>query len=156
MKDEQLQFDFHHIVLPLSHYHYDRFDTPNDEIEGKWSVNYLTNPQGDIDKIVMSVDEGEVTFTRKADASMSDPAILAKYLGEYELAGTITKVVLKDDNKLVLTIPGQPNYELLPYKKDKFRFKQFADLLVTFIKENGVIKAFELTDPSGVYKYNKR
>lgn len=156
MKDEQLQFDFHHIVLPLSHYHYDRFDTPNDEINGKWSVNYLTNPQGDIDKIVMSVDEGEVTFTRKADASMSDPAVLEKYLGEYELAGTIIKVVLKDDNKLVLTIPSQPNYELLPYKKDKFRFKQFADLLVTFINENGVIKAFELTDPSGVYKYNKR
>ncbi len=156
MKDEQLQFDFHHIVLPLSHYHYDRFDTPNDEIEGKWSVNYLTNPQGDIDKIVMSVDEGEVTFTRKADASMSDPAVLAKYMGEYELAGTIIKVVLKDDNKLVLSIPGQPNYELLPYKKDKFRFKQFADILVTFINENENIKAFELTDPSGVYHYTKK
>ena len=156
MKDEQLQFNFHHIVLPLTHYHYDRFDTPDDEIEGKWSVNYLTNPQGDIDKIVMSVDEGEVTFIRKADASMSDPAVLAKYLGEYELAGTIIKIVLKDDNKLVLTIHGQPNYDLLPYKKDKFRFKQFANLLVTFINENGVIKAFKFIDPSGVYQYNKR
>ena len=156
MKEEQLQFDFHKIVLPLSHYHYDRFDTPDDEIDGKWSVNYLTNPQGDIDKIVMSVDEGEVTFTRKADASMTDPMKLAKYLGNYELAGTIFEIILKDDNKLFLTIPGQPNYELLPYKKDKFRFKQFADLLVTFINENGIIKALELTDPSGVYHYNRK
>jgi CubicO group peptidase (beta-lactamase class C family) len=156
MKDEQLQFDFHKMVLPLSHYHYDRFDTPDDEINGKWSVNFLTNPQGDIDKIVMSVDEGEVTFTRKADASMTNPVVLAKYLGKYELAGTIMEIVLKDDNKLVLTIPGQPNYELLPYKKDKFRLKQFADILITFISENGVIKAFELSDPSGVYKYIKK
>lgn len=156
MKDEQLQFDFHKMVLPLSHYHYDRFDTPDDEIDGKWSVNFLTNPQGDLDKIVMSVDEGEVTFTRKADASMTDPVVLAKYLGKYEQAGTIMEIVLKDDNKLVLTIPGQPNYELLPYKKDKFRFKQFADILISFINENGIIKAFELSDPSGVYKYIKK
>jgi CubicO group peptidase (beta-lactamase class C family) len=155
MNDKYLQFDFHHIVLSLNHYHYDRFDTPDNEIYGKWSVNYLTNPQGDIDKIVMSVDEGEVTFIRKVDASMSDPEVLSQYLGKYELAGTIMEIVLKDDNKLVLTIPGQPNYVLLPYKKDKFRFKQFSDLLVTFIDENGIIIAFELTDPSGVYRYNK-
>jgi CubicO group peptidase (beta-lactamase class C family) len=155
MKDEQLQFDFHQIVLPLDHYHYDRFDTPNDEIEGKWSVNYLTNPQGDIDKIIMSVDEGEVTFSRKVDASMTDLAVLSQYLGKYELAGTILEIVLSENN-LVLTIPGQPNYELIPYKKDKFRFKQFSDLLINFINENGIITAFELMDPSGVYRYNKK
>ena len=156
MKDKQLQFDFHHIVLPLNHYHYDRFDTPNDEIEGKWSVNYLTNPQGEVDKIVMSVDEGEVTFSRKADASMTDPEVLAKYLGNYEYAGTIIEIALKDENKLVLKIPGQPTYELIPYKKDKFRFKQFADQTVTFINENGIIKAFDWSDPSGAYRCNKK
>src|SRR5262249_5306924 len=32
MKDGHLQFDFHRIQLPLSHFHYDRFDTPDDEI----------------------------------------------------------------------------------------------------------------------------
>ena len=156
MKDKQLQFDFHHIVLPLNHYHYDRFDTPNDEIEGKWSVNYLTNPQGEVDKIVMSVDEGEVTFSRKADASMTDPEVLAKYLGNYEYAGTIIEIALKDENKLVLKIPGQPNYELLPYKKDKFRLKQFSDILVNFVDENGTITAFELIQPSGVFRYAKK
>jgi len=155
-KDGNLQFEFHKIVLPLYHYHYDRFDTPDDENYGKWSVNFLTNPQGDIDKIVMSLDEGEVTFMRKADASMSDPSVLAKYLGEYESAGTIMTVVLKDDGKLVLTIPGQPDSELQPFKKDKFRFRQFSDCVVSFIYENGVIKALDLTDPSGVYRYTKR
>ena len=55
MKDGQLQLDFHNIRLPLGHFHYDRFDTPDDEIDGKWSVNFLTNPQRDIDKAVMSL-----------------------------------------------------------------------------------------------------
>src|SRR6202521_356847 len=66
MKDNQLQFDFHKIKLPLAHFHYDRFDTPNDEEDGKWSVNFSTNPQGDIDKATMSLDEGEVTLVRRA------------------------------------------------------------------------------------------
>jgi CubicO group peptidase (beta-lactamase class C family) len=155
LKDDSLKFDFHHIILPLKHYHYDRFDTPNDEIYGKWSLNYLTSPQGDVDNIVMSIGEGTETFTRKADASMTDPAVLAKYLGEYEYSGFRLKIVLKDDNKLIITIPGQPDYELLPYKKDKFRDKHSADLVLNFINENGVIKGFDLIDPSGVYRYKK-
>src|SRR5438477_12073595 len=65
MKDNSLQFDFHKIILPLAHFHYDRFDTPNDEENGKWSLNFSTNPQGDIDKVTMSLDEGEVTFVRR-------------------------------------------------------------------------------------------
>ena len=40
MKDNALQFEFHKIKLPLAHFHYDRFDSPNDEEEGKWSVNF--------------------------------------------------------------------------------------------------------------------
>lgn len=57
MKDQQLQFDFHRIQLPLTRFHYDRFDTPDDEIYGKWSVNFITNPQGDVATAVMSLDE---------------------------------------------------------------------------------------------------
>ncbi len=39
--DGQLRFDFHKIAFPMTHYHYDRFDTPDDERYGKWSVNFL-------------------------------------------------------------------------------------------------------------------
>jgi len=156
LKKKLLQFDFHKIILPLNHYHYDRFDTPDDENEGKWSVNYLTNPQGDIDKIVMSVDEGEVVFTRKPDVSMTDPAFLAKYLGNYELAGQTLKLTLNEDNKLVIVIPGQPVFELIPNKADKFKFKQFSDFLIQFINEKGTIIGFDLSQPSGVNRFTKK
>ncbi len=150
-----MQFDFHKIILPLNHYHYDRFDTPDDEIYGKWSVNFLTNPQGELDKVLMSLDEGEVTFTRKPDASLSDPVVLSKYLGKYELAGGVFEIVVRDDNKLYLIIPGQPNYELIPIKKNKFRFKQFSDTTISFLEENNKITALEIADPSGARKYQK-
>src|SRR6266536_6024062 len=67
VKEHQLQFDFHRVQLPLSHFHYDRFDTPDDERDGKWSVNFGTNPQGEVDKATMSLDEAEATFIRKAE-----------------------------------------------------------------------------------------
>jgi len=57
LKDNQLQFDFHKMRFPMTRFHYDRFDTPDDEIDGKWSVNFRTNPQGDIDQVVMSFGE---------------------------------------------------------------------------------------------------
>jgi Domain of unknown function (DUF3471) len=65
LKDDHLQFEFHKIRMPLSHFHYDRFDTADDEENGKWSVNFSTNPQGDVDKATMSLDEAEATFVRR-------------------------------------------------------------------------------------------
>ena len=52
-----LQFDFHKIKMPMAHFNYDRFDTPDDEPDGKWSVSFRTNPAGDLDQAVMSLDE---------------------------------------------------------------------------------------------------
>jgi hypothetical protein len=156
LKEGQLFFDFHKIVLPLNHYHFDRFDTPDDENDGKWSVNYMTNPQGEIDKLVMAVDEGEVVFTRKPDATMTDPSFLSRYLGNYELAGGIIKLNLNEDNKLIIVIPGQPVYELVPLKVDKFKIKQFSDVILQFVYENDAITGFDLSQPSGVYRYSRK
>ena len=156
LKEEQLFFDFHKIILPLNHYHYDRFDTPDDENEGKWSVNYLTNPQGEIDKLAISVDESEVIFTRKPDLKMIDPSFLAKYTGSYEQAGQVFKLSLNEDNKLTVVIPGQPVYELVPVKLDKFKLKQFSDVVIQFTSEKEAITGFDLSQPSGVYHFSKK
>ena len=69
--DTSLMFDFHKIRMPLSHFHYDRFDTPDDEQDGKWSVNFLTSSQGEIDRAEMSLDEAAVTLTRRVPAALS-------------------------------------------------------------------------------------
>ncbi|MFN8008811.1 MAG: DUF3471 domain-containing protein [Terriglobia bacterium] len=65
LKDGILQFKFNRFLFPMSHYHYDRFDTPDGEQYGKFSVNFRTNPKGEIDEAAMSLDEAAVVFTRK-------------------------------------------------------------------------------------------
>jgi hypothetical protein len=145
IKDNELQFDFHKIELPLSHFHYDRFDTPDHELWGKWSVNFSTNPQGDVDKAVMSLDEAEVAFTRKPQTL--DPEILQQLVGTYETpTGRKLQVVLKEDGWLFL---GEE--KLIPYKGLKFRSERFSDLVFEFVIENGHVKALKKRNPRGEY-----
>ena len=81
LQGDQLQFGFHEFHFPMNHFHYDRFDTPDDEQYGKFSVNFRTNPQGDIDSAVISLDQAEVVFTRKPEALKA--VLLEKLAGVY-------------------------------------------------------------------------
>jgi CubicO group peptidase (beta-lactamase class C family) len=150
LKDNQLQFDFHKMRFPMTHFHYDRFDTPDDEQDGKWSVNFSTNPQGDIDKATMSLDEAEATFTRRPQTV--DPALAQRLAGNYETpSGFKFQVVMKPGSGLYIVSSGSPNQKLIPYKGLKFRVKEFADVVVEFVDENGQITALKQIDPSGEY-----
>jgi len=150
LNDTALQFDFHNIKLPLSHYHFDRFDTPNDEQYGLYSLNFITNPQGSIDGLLISLDENQTTFNKKVDASLSDPVILLKYVGKYEIAGGFINIELIDKD-LCIVIPGQPRYQLVPVKQHIFRIKEFADYRFEFVVENGNVTGVKQIDPSGEY-----
>jgi len=139
----------------MTHFHYDRFDTPDDEQDGKWSVNFATNPQGDIDKATMSLDEAEASFVRRAQAL--DDAVVQRLAGTYETpSGGKFQVVLKPDSGqkpggLYLVFPGAPEQKLVPYKGLKFRVQEFADVIIEFVEENGQITALKQIEPSGEY-----
>ncbi len=151
----KLQFDFHNIRLPLDHFHYDRFDTPDDERYGRWSVNFLTSPQGDVDRAAMSLDEAEVVFTRRAESV--DAATLARLAGTYETpTGVKFQVALKEGSGLFLVFPGQPELQLLPHKGLAFRIKDFSDVVFEFVVENGAVTALKQRDPSGEITYKRK
>src|SRR4029077_7394559 len=78
-----LRFDFHKIQLPLAHFHYDRFDTPDDGQNGQWSVNFGTSPQGQISRALIAPDEAEVTFTRLVPRELSQMETLRPHAGTY-------------------------------------------------------------------------
>jgi CubicO group peptidase (beta-lactamase class C family) len=155
LKENQLQFDFHKFVLPLSHFHYDRFDTPNDEENGKWSVNFTTNPQGDIASATISLDEGEVTFVRRPPTL--DDRTAQRVAGNYETAtGGKFQVVFRPGSGLFVVQPGAPEQRLIPYKGLTFRIPEFADVLVEFVEENGQVSAMRQINPVGVFVSKKR
>jgi CubicO group peptidase (beta-lactamase class C family) len=154
-KDGRLQFDFHKIAFPMTHYHYERFDTPDDERYGKWSVNFGTNAQGDVDRALMSLDEAEAAFTRRPETL--DAGVLKQLAGTYETpTGARFQVVLKEDGNLFLLFTGQPEQRLVPYKGLKFRIKEFSDVVYEFVLENGQAKALKRRDPSGEFTYTRK
>jgi CubicO group peptidase (beta-lactamase class C family) len=154
---EALSFDFHQIRLPLTHFHYERFDTPDDEQDGKWSVNFVTSPQGEVERAVMSLDEAEATFTRRVAADLAAPATLASYVGTYETpTGARFQVVLKEDGSLGVAFVGAPFQKLVPWKPHKFRVPEFADVVVEFVVEGESVVAMKQTDPSGEYTFPRK
>jgi CubicO group peptidase (beta-lactamase class C family) len=154
-KSDALQFDFHDFHFPLSHFHYDRFDTPDDEQYGKFSVNFRTNPQGDVDSAVMSLDQAEVVFTRKPETL--DAKLLEKLAGTYLTPSKVKfQVSYTPGTGLALAFPGGPPTKLMPVKGLQFRTPQFADVIYEFVLENGQVNALKERDPSGEFTYTRQ
>ncbi|HYA96679.1 MAG TPA: penicillin-binding protein, partial [Methylomirabilota bacterium] len=136
-------------------FHYDRFDTPDDEQYGRFSLNFRTNPQGDIESLVTSVDEAEVTFTHRPEAL--DEATMQKLAGTY-LTPTNVKfqVTYQREAGLALVFPGGPPQTLVHLKGLKFRLEKFSDDVFEFVMENGVVKALKERDPSGEFTFPRQ
>lgn len=155
LKDNELQFDFHKMRLPMTHYHYDRFDTPDDEQDGKWSVNFRTNPQGDVDQAVMSLDEAEAVFVRKPDTI--DPKLMTQMAGEYATpSGVKIQVAQAAGGGLSLVPPGQPAIPLIHVKGLLFRTPRFSDVTLEFVVQDGRVKGLKQKDPSGELTFPKK
>jgi CubicO group peptidase (beta-lactamase class C family) len=154
LKGEQLQFAFHKLRFPMTHFHYERFDTPDDEQDGKWSVNFATNPEGDVDRATMSLDEADAVFTRKAPTI--DAALTERLAGTYETpSGLKFQVAARPGNELYVLFTGAPEQKLIPYKGLKFRITEFADVVFEFVEENGKVTSLKQTEPSGEYVYTR-
>ena len=148
LQGDELQFGFHEFHFPMSHFHYDRFDTPDDEQYGKFSVNFRSNPQGDIDNAVISLDQADAVFTRKPEAL--DPKLLEKLAGTYITPSKVKfEVQYQPGSGLALVFPGGPPQKLIPVKGLQFRTPQFADIIFEFVVENGQVKGLKRRDPSG-------
>jgi hypothetical protein len=125
-------------VLPLNHYHHDRFDTTDDEVLGKFSVNVLANPHGEIDRAVMSLDEAEATFTRRPDAVMRDPSALAPLVGTYESPTGVTfQTVLRERGRMARVSATGAETPLEPVRPWVSGVKAFSDVRCEFVVEGG-------------------
>src|SRR5467141_3053503 len=155
LKGDALQFGFHAFQFPMNHFHYDRFDTPDDEQYGKFSVNFRTNPQGDVDNAVISLDEAEVVFTRKPETL--DAKLLQTLAGTYLTPSKVKfQVTYQPGAGLALEFPGAPPQKLIPVKGLQFRTQRFADVIYEFVLENGQPKSLQERDPSGEFTYARQ
>lgn len=133
LRNDSLYFRFNQYELPLFHYHYDRFMTPDDQLYGKWSLIFSTDAQGDISQVKISLDEKEVAFDRAADPKLLDPEFLRKLAGQYENGGNRATVEFRNGELVVMSAPP---LHLIPYKDNMFRLREFSDQTMEFILDD--------------------
>lgn len=145
-----LRLSFRASTLALAHVHYDRFDTEDDEVYGKWSVNFSIDPQGQISALTMTLDEAEVVFKRCPESV--DPAVAALLPGTYETAsGYKCQVVQRDEKNLYFVEPGQIDKPLVLYRDLEFRSPSASNVIYRFSMKDGAVVDLTFKTPSGEY-----
>lgn len=145
----------------LEHYHYDVFRIRStEETEPPKSapkIRYNTDEKGNIASLEIRLEPAvkDILFERLAPEVSS--AELKKYTGDYDLSGTNVKVYIKGENTLMVLIPGQPDYELVPAKKDEFDLKIVKGYSVRFeVNPQNKVLSLTFVQPNGNFKATKK
>ena len=114
-----LSVSYNGLKAPMRHYHYDVFETTGDELQGM-KFTFGLNGRGDVDRISVPLQGGvaDIVFTRAAEGKQLEKAVLDRMVGEYQItvAPQAVRVWLRDEKTPMITVPGQPDYELIHMK----------------------------------------
>src|SRR5262249_10818694 len=129
----------------------------DDEQDGKWSVNFVANPQGEIDRAEMSLDEAAVSFTRRVPSALTSVTTLRQYVGTYETpSGGKFEVVSRPGDTLAIQNPDGTFQNLIPWQPNRFHIKEFADVVFEFRVANGRANELKQTNPSGEFTFVRK
>src|SRR5262249_38322949 len=124
-ESEQLQLTFNKLSALLTHFHYDSFLAVVERFFFNSKVHFFIGPKGEIESLSIALEPAvkEITFKRAASKEMLEKSFLEQFVGDYEVLGLTCSVALRGEKTLYLTVPGQPDYELLPYQGTTFQIK---------------------------------
>lgn len=156
---DRLKGVFNSISFDVKHYHYDIFEMSNEFLDMTQKVSFFTDNKGNISSLSVQLEESveAIVFTKMPEKKMKERSFLEKFVGEYLLGEMTVTVSLRGDNELVLFVPGQPKYELVPYKGTEFNLKNLAGYSVEFVvNEAGKVTEAKVTQPNGVFTAKKK
>lgn len=152
----------------LSNYHYDVFDAyeknagePVDtSSKNHLQFQFLMNTAGDITSASVPLEPTmslPSTFNKTPRAHAVAKDELQKYAGDYELAGGVAKVYVKDNTTLYVVVPGQADYELIPVGGTKFALKVLPSFFVEFeMNDRKEATGIAFIQPNGTFKGTKK
>ena len=158
---DRLKGFYNDLEYTFTHLHYDVFVVEQERFEITSKGSFAMNLKGDIEhfSIALGLEPGmkPFVFTRAADKSMQEKGFLEQFVGDYEVMGMTLAVALKGEQALSATIPGQPPYELEPYRGTEFRLKGQPDVSIEFRRdESGQIVEAVLNQPQGTLTARKK
>ena len=155
-----LQAEIHRIPMRLEHWHYETFRGRGEDpalTELKLFFLFQTNTKGDVDRVLVPLEPqtAEIAFTKKPPARLSDPAFLKTLAGSYAFVdnpGVTVTIAVKGQDGLTLTVPGQPTYDLEPYRGTEFTLKGLTGFSARFVLDSkGVVSELRVIQPQGVF-----
>jgi hypothetical protein len=152
---------YNRITAPLEHWHYEVFNAAEGATDPVFEHTKLLF-QGDLDGEVAAVavalepQVADIVFRKQPDPRLSDPAHLARFVGEYQLGAQTLSVGLQG-HTLTVTIPGQPQYHLVPGLGGRFTLREYSIVGVSFvIGATGEATALTLYQPNGVFTAERK
>jgi CubicO group peptidase (beta-lactamase class C family) len=157
----RLQVTYNHLSSPLEHWHYETWSGVSD-IEPPIFENqrflFETDTVGNVVAVKTNFEplltEG-ITFEKKPDGRLSDPAFLARFVGDYELTGQTVSIQLAG-NVLTVNVAGQPQYHLVPETGGEFSLKEASGFRVRFEEEAGKVTAVTFLQQNGVFTAKRK
>jgi CubicO group peptidase (beta-lactamase class C family) len=163
---DTLKGTYNGLNFKISHYHFDYFNfipvgegqdaDEEDAMKGLFTVNV----KGEIESIKLPLEASvdAIEFKKEVAAIDVKKEDLEKLVGEYELPGpAIVKVYIRGEKTLMVLVPGQPDYELVPVKENMFNLKIISGYSVKFEKdEKGNISSLSFIQPNGTFKAKRK
>jgi len=150
----------------MVHYQYDWFQPIEKDDKNRYDtsdkgdpIEFHTNQTGDIESVAIGMEPTlkPIVFTRIPRPEQLSKDSLQKFVGEYEIATVTMKVYLRGENTLMLFVPGQPEYELVPIAKNKFSLKSVSGFTIQFNAndKNEIVELLSI-QPNGTFKATKK
>lgn len=162
LKDNKLTTTFNSMGSQLEHYHYDTFESKSEILEifdfPAELISFFTDKKGNINSLSVPLELTlkDMIFTRIPAKTMMETSFLEKFLGEYDLSEMALRISLRG-TQLILSIAGQPDYELVPYQATEFNLKDLSGFSIKFNQdEAGVVTEAILTQPNGGFTAIKK
>ncbi|HEX6179620.1 MAG TPA: serine hydrolase [Chitinophagaceae bacterium] len=168
LENDTLWLNYNYFVRKwfLRHYHYDIFESfsieqPVEE-QGQSDFNkvrFLMNNKGEISSFETQMEPAvkEILFTKLPPAIALTKNDLQPYLGEFELSGMVVKFYVRGENTLMLTVPGQPEYEMIPTKKHEFEFKTPKGFSIKFeMNDKNEAPSVTFYQPNGIFTAKRK
>jgi CubicO group peptidase (beta-lactamase class C family) len=145
----------------LQHYHYDVFRLRSTEEEGEnfnaQKVRFSTSEKGEVASFEVELEPSvkDIVFGRVPEKLAKND--LQKFTGEYTLEGTIVKVYIQSEKTLMVLVPGQPDYELVPTRENEFDLKIAKGYSVKFeVDGKNIVQSMSFIQPNGTFKATKK
>ena len=135
LDDANLVITLNDISYSLNHKCYDHFIGLSKGIfDSKFGCFFTTNSSGEISEFHLSRDSSlpPAIFKRKAENKLLTAEYLKGFIGKFE-SSNISAVFSFRKDHLVVTLPGQPPYELVPEKERLFSLKGLPGYTIRFV-----------------------